>query len=156
MVQFERVRDFRPAVAEAVASLGRLAHAESGHRHLNLDIGYLLENSERFTRLPSKAFWLAWEDDRPVGVFAGVVHDYYFSRDLVAEDSLWYVVPEKRGSRVGLQLLDLFEAWADEQGAVDIRVGQTSKLDPRVFNGILGSRGYDNVGSYFVRSNTDV
>ena len=152
LVVFERVRDFRPAVQDAVVTLGRMAHSESGHRHLSLDLDYLLENSERFTRMASKAFWLAWEGDRPVGVFAGIVHDYYFSRDLIAEDSLWYVVPDKRGTRVGLQLLELFEEWADGQDVVDVRVGQTSNLDPRVFNGVLGRTGYDNVGSYFVRS----
>ena len=150
-VTFELVRDFRPAVVRAVLKLGKLAHEESAHSHLALDPGFLLDNAERYTHLPRHGFWLAWDGDEAVGVFAGKANSYFFSRDLVAGDSLWYVVPEKRGSRVGLQLLGLFEAWAEELGVVDIRVGQTSKLDPRVFNGILSSRGYDCVGSYFVR-----
>ena len=150
-VTFELVRDFRPEVVRAVLQLGKKAHEESAHRHLALDPGYLLDNAERYTHLDKHVFWLAWEDGEAVGVFAGKANPYFFSRDLVAGDSLWYVVPEKRGSRVGLQLLGLFEQWAEDLGVVDIRIGQTSKLDPRVFNGILSGRGYDCVGSYFVR-----
>jgi len=147
----ELVQDFSPAVARAVLDLGQKAHEESAHSHLALDAVFLLENAECYTHLENHAFWLAWDGDEAVGVFAGNANPYFFSRDLVAGDSLWYVVPEKRGSGVGLQLLGLFEQWAKELGVVDIRIGQTSKLDPRVFNGILNSRGYDCVGSYFVR-----
>ena len=150
-VSFEFVRDFRPAVVRAVLKLGKPAHEESAHSHLALDPGFLLDNAELFTHLANHCFWLAWEGDEAVGVFAGKANPYFFSRDMVAVDSLWYVVPEKRGSRVGLQLLGLFEQWAEALGVVDIRIGQTTMLDPRVFNGILSSRGYDCVGSYFVR-----
>ena len=150
-VTFELVQDFRPEVVRAVLQLGKKAHSESAHRHLALDLGHLLDNAERYTHLKDHAFWLAWEDGEAVGVFAGKANPYFFSLDLVAGDSLWYVVPEKRGSRVGLQLLGLFEQWAEDLGVVDIRIGQTSKLEPRVFNGILSGRGYDCVGAYFVR-----
>ena len=150
-VSFEFVRDFRPAVVRAVLKLGKPAHEESAHSHLALDPGFLLDNAELFTRFENHCFWLAWEGDEAVGVFAGKANPYFFSRDMVAVDSLWYVVPQKRGSRVGLQLLGLFEQWAEALGVVDIRIGQTTMLDPRVFNGILSSRGYDCVGSYFVR-----
>jgi len=153
---FEFVEQFREDVAQAVLTLGRLAHGETAHQHLKLDLSYLLENARKFTYSDKCAFWLAWEDEKPVGVFAGKVTDYFFSKDLVAGDSLWYVVSEKRGSRIGLELLNLFEKWAKDQGVVDIRIGQTSKLDPSVFNGILKSRGYDCVGSYFVRKVSDV
>ena len=150
-VTFELVRDFRPEVVRAVLQLGKKAHSESAHSHLALDPGYLLDNAERYTHKDRHAFWLAWDGDEAVGVFAGKANPYFFSRDLVAGDSLWYVIPEKRGSRVGLQLLGLFESWAEALGVADIRIGQTSKLEPEVFNGILSKRGYDNVGSYFVR-----
>ena len=150
-VEFELVREFRPEIIHAVIELGKMAHAESAHSHLELDLDYLVYNAEQYTHEDNHAFWMAWEGDRPVGVFAGIAHPYFFSRDLVAGDSLWYVIPEKRGSRVGLQLLGLFESWAEDLGVTDIRIGQTSKLEPEVFNGILSKRGYDNVGSYFVR-----
>jgi hypothetical protein len=38
-----------------------------------------------------------------------------------------------------------------DHGSKDLRIGQTSQLDPKVFNGILNSKGYEFVGSYFVR-----
>ena len=150
-VIFELVQDFRTEVAKAVLELGKKAHGESAHRHLKLDLGYLLDNAEKYTHADGHAFCFSWEGNEAIGVFAAKTHPYFFSRDLVAGDSLWYVIPEKRGSRVGLQLLGLFEDWAQEHGVVDIRIGQTSKLAPEVFNGILSKRGYDNVGSYFVR-----
>ena len=91
---FELVRDFRPEVVRAVLQLGKKAHEESAHRHLALDPGYLLDNAQRYTHLDRHAFWLAWQDGEAVGVFAGKANPYFFSRDLVAGDSLWYVVPE--------------------------------------------------------------
>ena len=150
-VTFEFVRDFRPAVARAFVDLGTAAHKESAHSHMTMDIGYGLHNLHDFVKGRLSGVWIAWEGEKPIGFFVGKAHPLFFSKDLVAVDTVWYVSPEKRGTRVGLQLLGLFERWAEDLGVVDIRVGQTSKLDPRVFNGILSSRGYDCVGSYFVR-----
>ena len=151
VISFEFIDDFSVSFGSAVVSLGTIAHAESAHRHMTLDVDYGLSNVRNFISDSRCAFWLAWSGDTPIGVFGGKVRPLFFSRDLIAEDILWYVLPEHRGSRVGLQLLSLFERWAFEHGAKDLRIGQTSQLDPKVFNGILGSKGYELVGSYFVR-----
>lgn len=148
---FERVQDFRPEVRAAFIHLGLTAHEESAHSHMTMDIGYGLQNLKRFIEGPKSAVWVAWEGDKPVGFFAGKLHDLFFSRDLVAEDTVWYVLPEKRGTRVGLRLLELFEAWSESKGVKDIRIGQTSKLEHGAFDKIMDKRGYEYVGSYYVR-----
>jgi len=150
-VVFELVEDFRPEVQAAFIDLGLTAHAESSHSHMTMDIEFGLENLKKFVEGPMSAVWIAWEGDKPVGFFAGKANTLFFSRDLVAVDTVWYVLPEKRGTRVGLRLLELFEEWAESKKVKDIRVGQTSKLEFDAFDGIMSGRGYEFVGSYYVR-----
>ena len=150
-VEFELVEDFREESARAFIELGLVAHEESAHSHMTMDVAYGLENLRSFVEDSLHAVWIAWEGETPIGFFAGKAHPLFFSRDLVAVDTVWYVIPEKRGSRVGLQLLGLFEEWAESKGVKDIRIGQTSKLEHSAFNKIMGKRGYEYVGSYYVR-----
>ena len=150
-VEFELVKDFREEAAKAFIELGLVAHEESAHSHMTMDVAYGLENLRYFVEDPLHAVWIAWEGETPIGFFAGKAHPLFFSRDLVAVDTVWYVLPEKRGSRVGLQLLELFEEWSEALGVADIRIGQTSKLEHSAFNKIMGKRGYEYVGSYYVR-----
>jgi hypothetical protein len=151
VISFEYVQDFRPEVQQAFIALGTFAHKESAHRHMTMDIGYGLKNLHEYVQSDSSGVWIAWDGEQPVGFFVGKVHPLFFSKDLVAVDTVWYVLPKSRGSRVGLQLLELFEKWSESKGVKDIRIGQTSKLEHSAFDKIMGKRGYEYVGSYFVR-----
>ena len=108
-----------------------------------------LRVAENNAKSDDRVIFLAWDGEDPVGVFVGNVASYYFGPDLVATDTIWYVVPEKRGTYVGIKLLSLFEDWARSKGAADIRIGQTSTIKPEVFEGLLEKRGYKFIGANY-------
>lgn len=49
------------------------------------------------------------------GFVAGITSKFPFGPDLVASEIAWWVDPEKRGSGLGLHLLQAFEYWAKEK-----------------------------------------
>ncbi len=149
IISFQFIDDFSVSFGSAIVSLGTIAHAESAHRHMTLDVDYGLSNVRRFISDPQCAFWLAWSGNTPIGVFGGKVRPLFFSRDLIAEDILWYVLPEYRGSKVGWELLTMYERWSADQGTVDTRVGMTSMINADVFNGIMEKRGYKCIGANY-------
>ena len=136
-------------IAGHVLELGVRAHAEGSYKDVPFDGDKLVEVATRYASGDSTVFFLALDGDKPVGAFAGMLDEFYFSRALVAIDVIWYVMPEYRGTHVGLKLLEMFETWAKNKGAKEIRVGQSTNINPKVFNGILEKRGYDFVGANY-------
>jgi|TARA_R110000796_G_C14371766_1_gene414105 hypothetical protein len=148
-VHYDEITNVSPLTAGAFVYLGKKAHAESSFSRLTFDGAKLLRVAENNAKSDDRVIFLAWDGEDPVGVFVGNVASYYFGPDLVATDTIWYVVPEKRGTYVGIKLLSLFEDWARSKGAADIRIGQTSTIKPEVFEGLLEKRGYKFIGANY-------
>lgn len=53
-----------------------------------------------------------------VGMLITFVAPCFFSDAIQATEIVWYVDSEHRGSRMALEMLDLFEEWAETKGAV--------------------------------------
>tara|TARA_R100000935_G_scaffold14567_2_gene29201 strand:+ start:142 stop:633 length:492 start_codon:yes stop_codon:yes gene_type:complete len=148
-VHYDEITEVTPLIADAFVFLGRKAHAESSFSRLTFDSAKLLRVAEENAKADNRVIVLAWDNDEPVGVFVGNVASYYFGPDLVATDTIWYVVPEKRGTYIGIKLLSLFEDWARSKGAADIRIGQSSTIKPEVFESLLEKRGYKFIGANY-------
>lgn len=58
-------------------------------------------------------------NDKPIGILIGTISEMLFSEELVASELCWYVDPEHRNSRIGLQMFQAFEYWAKEKQKVD-------------------------------------
>src|SRR4029077_11292930 len=61
------------------------------------------------------------EDDEKVGVIGGVVYIDPFDKNVVAQELIWYVRPEKRSFAAAQALRVGFEDWARKQGARYVR-----------------------------------
>lgn len=64
-----------------------------------------------------------WRGGQLVGVFGGLVFPHPNDGRLIAQQLFWYVRPEQRGTPWSFKLMDAFEAWAADQGAVTFRTG---------------------------------
>ena len=53
-----------------------------------------------------------------VGMFLCLITPCFFSDVKQAVDIAWYVDPKHRGSRKAIQMLEVYEEWAKERGAV--------------------------------------
>jgi len=149
IVDYRVITSIGSIISSDMLYLGKMAHAESSFSRLEFSGDKLLAVAANNAKDPSRVIFMAYKDDAPVGVFVGNVASYYFGPDLVAVDTIWYVVPEQRGSYVGIKLLELFENWAKSKGAADIRIGQSSTIKPEVFEGLLEKRGYNFIGANY-------
>jgi RimJ/RimL family protein N-acetyltransferase len=61
-------------------------------------------------------------EGRVIGVIAGTATTILFNNDKVASEIMWWVEPEHRRSRAGMDLLMAFEAWADYAGCEKVQM----------------------------------
>ena len=57
-----------------------------------------------------------------VGALGGVLYGDPYSGDAIATEFFWFVSAKARGGRGGLQLLQAFERWARDRGALEVRM----------------------------------
>jgi GNAT superfamily N-acetyltransferase len=134
-------------------------HAESSYSALEFSESRLREIFDEYLSSSDKIVFIAIiaiRDGEPLGLYAGYLSKYYFSDELVANDIAWFVVKERRGSRVGLRLLDCFEHWAKERGASEVRIGYSTDINPDAFDSLMHKRGYSRVGANYRLENRDV
>jgi GNAT superfamily N-acetyltransferase len=65
-----------------------------------------------------------------IGMLFGYVAESWFGPDLVAGDFTFYVLPERRGGRAALLLIDAFERWAKAAGATECVLGVSTMINP--------------------------
>lgn len=134
---------------QALCELGAMMHSESSYSELEFKPTRVLETFKAYLNDDNRACFIAYEEDKPVGLYAGYMTKYYFSDEYVANDIAWFVTKEKRGTRVGLRLLDMFENWAKERGASEVRIGYSTDINPKAFNSLMQKRGYNLVGANY-------
>lgn len=82
-----------------------------------------------------------------VGMIGGFIYSPCFSTDKVASDYTFYVRPEhRRKGRAAILLIRALEAWAVEQGAVEIVPGTATLIDAAGTVSFFAKLGYENVG----------
>ena len=98
---------------------------------------------------------IAYTDDgKPAGMLTGSITDYVFSKGSIASDFAWFVLPEHRGSRTALKMLNMFKSWARENGATELYMGITTNVSKDRIGQLLERVGFDHVGgNYRVRLN---
>jgi RimJ/RimL family protein N-acetyltransferase len=134
---------------DALRDLGRMMHEEGSYSHLEFSDRRLFETFERYMNDPDRIGIIAMKGDKPCGMIGGYVSKYYFSDELVAGDIAWFVVPEYRGSRVGLHLLDAFENWAKAKKVSELRIGISTGVNMEAFDRLMKKRGYSMVGANY-------
>jgi len=92
---------------------------------------------------------VAYDEDKPVGMICGGMSPYVFSKGSLVHDYAWYVLPEYRGSRTALRLLDMFKKWAEDQGALEFYMGVTTNVSADRTGQLLERLGFTRVGGNY-------
>jgi GNAT superfamily N-acetyltransferase len=92
---------------------------------------------------------LAYDGDKPVGMIAGSVSPYFFSKGKLASDFVWYVLPEARGSRTSVKLLKMFTDYATGVGATELYMGVTTNVGAARTGALLERMGFQHVGGNY-------
>jgi GNAT superfamily N-acetyltransferase len=83
-------------------------------------------------------------------LFATVTPDLIDGR-LVATEHGWYVMPHARGSRVGSELIEAYEAWAFERGAEKVMMAHVVRGMPDL-GAYFAKRGYAPLEMHYLRA----
>ncbi len=92
---------------------------------------------------------LAYDGNKAVGMIAGSVSPYFFSKGKLASDFVWYVRPEARGSRTSVKLLKMFSDWAIGRGATELYMGVTTNVESARTGDLLQRLGFEHVGGNY-------
>lgn len=95
--------------------------------------------------------FIMYDEELPVGVIFCSAYKTLYSKRVVSEQNMWYVLPEYRGTRVALSLLRAYEYWARSVGASRSFTGSSTKVHAERIKSTLIKLGYDCVGSQLVK-----
>jgi GNAT superfamily N-acetyltransferase len=83
------------------------------------------------------------------GVYIGMLVQQFFTFETTAMDVLFYVRPERRGSRAAVRLFRAFKAWARSSGAKSIQVGTMTGIDPARTSKFYRGMGLREIGGIY-------
>ena len=67
-------------------------------------------------------------DNILVGMICAIISEHFFSHDLIATDLLIFITPEHRGGALAKSLINMYIAWAKENGAKLIQLGVSTGI----------------------------
>lgn len=153
------MRDVREVRTDAeiddIIAMARAFHAEYGapaefDAECIREYGRAIQND--FDREHYTAF-IAYKDEEPVGFIVCVARPYFFSRQIIASQELWYVRPAFRSTRIAFDLIRAFEDWARLRGAIELVTGvmNADVEKSKKVSKVLAKMGYPKFGSYHRR-----
>lgn len=142
----------RPATLEdipRIVALGRLFHAESPEfRDISFDEKKLTETLVNCINGAGVVF--LYETAGTVrGGLAGVISEYWFSREKIALDLALFLEPEARVGLIALKLVLTFKSWARLMGATEVKMGITAGINVEGTAKLYASTGMDQCGFMF-------
>ena len=144
------VRRLRRSDFEAVYLLGAEMWREGLFRVVEYDRGKMFEFLTPYVEESEVNYGVvAYRGDELVGFFMGHVSEYFFGRDLIASEVLWYVARPVRGGILGVRLLRGFEDWARGLGVSEVSVGISTGIAQDRTGDLLGRRGYVHAGGIY-------
>lgn len=142
-----RVIEYSPVYREQVIAIAQEMHADSMFRDYAFDPDKLIAQLELAAKHPDTAYFrIAVRDGEVFGGFYGTVSRMFFCDELMARDVGWWVKKSRRGSWAAMALLEGFEQWAAERGALKAMIGQSSEIDIDKTSRLYRHCGYRIVG----------
>ncbi|UCR75303.1 GNAT family N-acetyltransferase [Alcaligenes phage vB_Af_QDWS535] len=89
------------------------------------------------------------EEEGMVGLFIGSIVPMFFSEETQAQDLLFYVLPEHRGTPWFVRTLREFEQWAKEKGAAQVVLYTDTGINPDKLKTFLTRSDYIQSGRCF-------
>lgn len=126
-------------------------HKESTFNHLSYSKEKLRDLGITIMDRPDMFFASVAEDENKVilGMFVGVITEYYFSKDTMASDLLFYVDQDKRGALACLKMFKEFESWAKRKKAKEVRPATSTGIDMERTKKLYSHLGYEPTGHTF-------
>lgn len=91
-------------------------------------------------------------DEQIKGIIAGAIHLFPFNRnEKIAEEKIWFVSKDARGTKLGIQMLDFFEYYVKTKGAKRLIMANMGNINNGVMKRFYERRGYRELETYFIK-----
>lgn len=132
-------------------TLARKMHAEGAFRRLDYDMSKVLAIGQQVLHDPNYFGVLCEHDDETIGLMVCYVTEFYFGRDVIAQDMVLYIDKTRRGGVGGLRMIERYVEWAVEKGAKEIQLGQTVGIDADLVDKLYTHAGFELIGQLYKR-----
>ena len=132
-------------------ALGQDMHNESAYSAISFDSNSLVGVAYNVLNDPNWFGAVAVKEDQVIGMMIGFISEYWFSNEKFASDLCVYIVPEYRGSSAALRLMNLYTKWAVSKPIREIRIGETTRVNPEATAKFYKKLGFVEGGTLFVR-----
>lgn len=136
----------------ALILLGADMHAESDFRAFTFQPLDLLALAEWIEQDPDHTCLVASLDGEVVGFFLGGVVKFFFGPQRHGYDQAFYVAPEYRGTRVAHRLFKAMSEFCVSRGAVQLRFGCATGINPKVAERFLTGLGFEWAGTLYTKA----
>lgn len=144
------VRHATPADAAVIETMLRAMAQESPvYRVMPIDDRKLADYIAKVIRSSDHAVLLHESPAGIDGIYIGMLVQQFFTFEITAMDILFYVRPERRGSRAAVRLFRAFKAWAKSSGAKAIQVGTMTGIDPARTAKFYRGMGLNEIGGIY-------
>jgi GNAT superfamily N-acetyltransferase len=145
------IRSASPIDWPKVMHLALVMHAESRFSKFQLNKEKLQKTIEEQSNNPRVACCLLAEnsDGTVVGMLLGYTVDLFFTDVRIAQDRVFFVLPEFRGCSAAVRLLTAFRKWAENRNVQEININMSVAIDMPRFERFMTHMGFTNCGSNF-------
>jgi len=140
-----------------IEKLAQLHHDEfGGSRQFNvLAVARAVWQCVRDSERKYLNAWIGYDNDgRPVGYIVGTIRPSLYSLSDIAQQEMWFVVPEHRSGLISAMLLWHFEKWAKNKGVehiyTQVEHDEKPELVERIIK-IMNRLGYKKQGYIAVK-----
>ena len=121
-----KIRTGKSEDVDVCILLGTAMHEESRYRHLSYDSEHCRRYADRLMNSENKLFLVAEEDGDVVGFLTGRVERQLFGPELLGQEELLYIRPERRNGMAGYKLMKEWMIWCREKGCVETTFATTA------------------------------
>ena len=146
------VREFRDGDEQAFLMMGRWLQENSHFKDCGFSVSKMLMI---FANLVTKnpdyfGVIVETEDGQPAGCMIANLQEYFFSREKIATDLSFGLLPEpefrKQAGKIMPEIFARYEAWARASGAIEVAAGTSTGAHGNKLQAFLNSIGYQTVG----------
>lgn len=124
-----------------ILEMGKLMHDTTSYKDTDWCPLKVAELCINLINQPHLQAWIAESNDKPVGMFFGIIHEHYFGSTLKSNDLLLYVHPNHRGGSHAYRLINAYVDWAKANGVQHNQIGI----------GITTEVGEENIDKFYTR-----
>ena len=96
-------------------------------------------------------------DGQIKGIIAGTIQPSSFDRnEKLAEEKIWFVSKDARGTKLGTQMLDFFEYCVKTKGAKKLIMANMESINDGVMKRFYERRGYRELETHFIKNLEEV